>query len=237
MTRLVAAFALCALAACSDVGSSTDTVIAIQVTPPPGNAVEVGDTVQFTAVTLNQAGDSIGAPVLWATPDTQNIALDSLTGLVVGKRGATQASVQASSQGLVAAPNVINVLATADTLILVGSDTVRVALPPDSTSTPLVARLESFDPVGPLAGRALVYVVVEPVFALPTDATVKLPNGQVADTVSTGATGEPTTPVTLSRVAGKTTPDSAIVEVRATRYRNTQPVPGSGQRWIVRFSN
>jgi hypothetical protein len=43
--------------------------------------------------------------------------------------------------------------------------------------------------------------------------------------------------MTLARVTGKTSPDSAIVEVRATRHRNTQPVPGSGQRWIVRFSN
>jgi hypothetical protein len=236
MKRLVAASALCALAACSDVGSSSDTVIAIQVTPPPGGVVEVGDTVQYTAVTLNQDGDSIDAPVRWATPDTQNIALDSLTGQVVGKRGATQARVQASSQGLVATPNVINVLATADTLILVGADTVRVDLL-STTSSPLVARLESFDPVGPLAGRTLIYEIIEPVFALPTDATVALPNAQSSDTVLTGSTGEPTTPVTLARVTGKTSPDSAIVEVRATRYRNTQPVPGSGQRWIVRFSN
>ena len=143
MKRPVAAFALCALAACSDVGSSTDSVIAIQVTPPPGNLVEVGDTVQYTAVTLNQNGDPIPAPVLWATPDTQNISLDSLTGIVVGRRGGTQAKVQASSQGLVAAPNVLNVLATADTLILVPPDTVRVDLLPATTSPPLVARLES----------------------------------------------------------------------------------------------
>lgn len=237
MKRLVAAIALCALAACSDVGSNSDTVIAIQVTPPPGGVVEVGDTVQYTAVTLNQDGDAIPAPVRWATPDTANIALDSLTGKVVGKKGSTQASVQASSQGLVAPPKVLNVLATADTLILVPPDTVRVDFLPATTSPPLVARLESYNPVGPLSGRVLVYEVIEPVFALPTDATVAFPNAQVADTVTTGATGEPSAPVTLSRVAGKTSPDSAIVEVRATRYRNTQPVPGSGQRWVVRFSN
>ena len=28
---------------------------------------------------------------------------------------------------------------------------------------------------------------------------------------------------------------NAIVEIRATRYKDNQPVPGSGQRWIIRF--
>jgi hypothetical protein len=237
MTRPVAAFALCALAACSDVGSGADTVIAIEVTPPPGNVVEVGDTVQYTAVTLNQNGDPISAPVRWASPDTQNIWIDSLTGRVAGKTGATQARVQASSEGLTAATNIINVIASSDTVILVPPDTVRIDTLPTTTSSPLVARLESFNPVGPLAGRALVYVVVDPVFASPDSGTVELPNGALADTVVTGATGEPTTPMTLSRKTGTISPDSAIVEVRATRDRGTQPVPGSGQRWIVRFSN
>jgi hypothetical protein len=236
MRRPVAAFALCALAACSDIGSGADTVIAIEVTPPPGSLVEVGDTVQYTAVTLNQNGDVISAPVRWATPDTQNISIDSLSGQVVGRTGTTQARVQASSEGLNSATNVINVIASSDTIILVPPDTVRVDTLV-TTSAPLVARIESFNPVGPLAGRILVYEVVEPVFALATDATVALPNAQLADTVITDGTGGPTTPITLSRVAGKTSPDSAIVEVRATRHRDTQPVPGSGQRWIVRFSN
>lgn len=236
MRRPVAALALCALAACSDVGSGADTVIAIEVTPPPGGLVEVGDTVQYTAVTLNQSGDVISAPVRWATPDTQNISIDSLTGQVVGRTGTTQARVQASSEGLNSATSVINVIASSDTIILVPPDTVRVDTLV-TTSTPLVARIESFNPVGPLAGRVLVYEVIEPVFALLADRTVELPNAQLADTVATDATGAPSTPVTLSRVAGKASPDSAIVEVRATRYRDTQPVPGSGQRWIVRFSN
>jgi hypothetical protein len=237
MKRLVAASALCALAACSDVGSSSDTVIAIRVTPPPGGVVEVGDTVQYTAVTLNQDGDSINAPVRWATPDTQNISLDSLTGKVVGKLGGTQASVQASSEGLVATPNVITVVVTADTIILVPPDTVRVDTLPASASPPLVARLEALHPAGPVVSRPLYYEVVEPVFPDTASETVRFPNGAVVDTVLTGANGEPTTPILLSRVTGRPSPDSAIVEVRSTRYQNSQPVPGSGQRWIVRFSN
>ena len=237
MNRRVAAFALCALAACSDVGSSPDSVIAIQVTPPPGGLVEVGDTVQYTAVTLNQNGDPIPAVVRWATPDTLNIALDSITGQVVGKVGGTQARVQASSQGMVAQPDVISVVATADTLILVPPDTVRVDALPATASPPLVARLETLSPPGPVVGRPLYYTVVEPVFVTDTSRTVQFSSGGLADTVLTNASGEPTISVTLTRVTGKASPDSAIVEVRATRHRGTQAVPGSGQRWIVRFTN
>ena len=74
-------------------------------------------------------------------------------------------------------------------------------------------------------------------FATPADATVAFGNGAVVDTAVTGATGEPLNAIALSRVTGKVSPDSAIVEIRATRHQGTAPVPGSGQRWIVRFTN
>ena len=74
-------------------------------------------------------------------------------------------------------------------------------------------------------------------FATPADATVAFGNGAVADTAVTDVSGEPLTAIALSRVTGKISPDSAIVEIRATRHQGTEPVPGSGQRWIVRFSN
>jgi len=37
------------------------------------------------------------------------------------------------------------------------------------------------------------------------------------------------------RRPGMTPPDSAIVEISATKYQGTVVVPGSGQRWIIRF--
>jgi len=232
-----AGLAALALAGCSELSSSDDTVIALQVTAPPGAAVEVGDTVQYTAVALNRNGDPIPAPIRWATPDTANIAVDSLTGEVLGKKGGTQARVQASSEGLVSSLNIVNVIAASDTLILVPPDTVRVDLLPATSSPPLVARIESFNPVGPLSGRAIYYEVVEPVFATPADATVAFGNGAVADTAVTDVSGEPLTSIALSRVTGMVSPDSAIVEIRATRHQGADPVPGSGQRWIVRFTN
>jgi hypothetical protein len=40
--------------------------------------------------------------------------------------------------------------------------------------------------------------------------------------------------VTLNRVAGIAQPDTAIVEIRSSRTGG-EPVPGSGQRFIVIF--
>ena len=226
-----------ALAGCSELSSSDDSVIALQVTAPPGAVVERGDSVQYTAVALNRNGDPIPAPIRWATPDTANISVDSLSGVVFGKKAGTQARVQASSDGLVSSLNIITVSVTADTLILVPPDTVVVDTLVATTSSPLVARLEALNPPAPVQGRPIIYEVVEPVFVTPADRTVQFGNGALADTALTGSSGEPTNPVTLARIPGLPPPDSAIVEIRSTRYKNTQLVPGSGQRWIVRFTN
>lgn len=233
---LGAAALLASLAACSDVSGSDDEVIALEVTGPPGGLVEVGDTVQYTAVALNRNGDPIPATIVWSTPDTANVWVDSVTGEVVGKKGATQANVQARCEGLVSSLNVITVVAVPDTLILVPPDTVRVDALPDTASAALVARLESNNPVGPLLGRAIVYTIIEPVFLPPATPSVKLPNGGQVDTVLTSTSGEPATAMVVSRVSGVTSPDSAIVEIHATFHGGADTVAGSGQRWIVRFT-
>jgi hypothetical protein len=62
---------------------------------------------------------------------------------------------------------------------------------------------------------------------------VTLSTAAVADTFLTAADGTVST-VTVAPVAGTTPPDSVIVEVRAARTRGAV-VPGSGQRFIVRF--
>jgi hypothetical protein len=225
---------LLAVAACSDLSSSDDSVVALQVTAPPGAVVEVGDTVQYTAVALNRDGDVIPEPIYWATPDTATIAVDSLTGLVLGKLPGP-GRVQARSQGLVSPLNIVTVLASPDTLILEPPDTITVDTLVNTTTPPLVARLEAFTPPAPVSGRPIFYDVVEPLFADPADRTVEFGNGALADTATTGSNGEPLVPISLARINGVAPPDSVIVEIRATRYQDAQPVPGSGQRWIIRF--
>ena len=235
MRARAAGLAILALAGCSDLASNDDTVIAIQVTSPPGAIVEVGDTVQYTAVALNKNGDPIPTTITWSTPDTANIAVDSLTGEVIGLKGGTQGRVQANADGLVSPLNILTVIVTADTLILVPPDTLSIDTLLTTTSPPLVARLEAFSPPSPVASRIIFYEIVEPVFADPGTRTVEFGNQMLADTATTGSNGEPLNPVVIMRVAGVTPPDSAIVEISATKHQGTEVVPGSGQRWIIRF--
>lgn len=222
------------LAACSELSSSDDTAVALQVTSPPGSLVEVGDTVQYTALALNRNGDPIAVPIVWLTPDTATIAVDSLTGVVLGKKPGS-ARVQATTEGLVSPLNIVTVIVTADTLILVPPDTLLVDTLTTTTTPPLVARLESLNPPAAVGGRPIFYDVVEPVFADTANRTVEFGNGGLADTATTASNGEPLNPVILGRIPGLTPPDSVIVEIRSTRYKGTSPVPGSGQRWIIRF--
>ena len=234
MRRVRVGAALLVLAACSDLSSNDETAVALQVTAPPGAVVEVGDTVQYTAVALNRNGDVLPVPIRWATPDTAIIAVDSLTGLVLGKNPGP-GRVQATTEGLVSPLNIVTVLASPDTLVLVLPDTIVVDTLASTTTPPLVARLEAFTPPAPVSGRPIYYEVVEPLFADPADRTVEFGNGALADTATTGANGEPLNPIVLARINGVTPPDSVIVEIRAIRYQEAQPVPGSGQRWIIRF--
>jgi hypothetical protein len=73
-----------------------------------------------------------------------------------------------------------------------------------------------------------------PIFPDPTQRTVELTGGVLTLAATTGADGTPETPVLVSRVAGRTAPDSAIVTVSAATATGAI-VPGSGQRFIIHF--
>lgn len=234
MRARVAVVGLLLLAACSDLSSNDDTVVALQVSGPPGAAVGVSDTTSYSAVALNRNGDIIPATIVWSTPDTAIVAVDSGTGVVLGKLPG-QARVQAKTSGLVSSLNILTVFATPDTLILVLPDTVVLDTLASTTTDPLVARLETFTPPGPIVGRYIIYEIVDPVFPDTALRTVQFGTGGLSDTAVTASNGEPQVSVTVARIPGLTPPDSAIVEIRATRYQDNQPVPGSGQRFIIRF--
>ena len=100
------------------------------------------------------------------------------------------------------------------------------------TSGDLVVLLQTFTPsVAPVADRPVIYEITSPVAG--ASAAVALTGGVQADTVNTGSDGT-VAGVALTRVAGAAPVDSAIVEVRALRTRGAV-VPGSGQRFIIRF--
>jgi hypothetical protein len=166
-----------------------------------------------------------------------NIAIDSLTGRVTGLLAGTTGRVQVTDGSLASDLITLTVLPRADT-VEVPRDTIVVAAGA-TTSPPLLARVAARDAAAPtgfsgVSGRSVVFTIVEPVFADPAARTVEITGGALADTVVTGTDGLPSAPVTLSRIAGRTAPPIVLVEVKAVR-RSGVLVPGSGQRFVVRF--
>lgn len=229
--RLGSAVLLLGAAACSKLSGDPGVPVALEVLVPSATQVEVGDTIQLAARALNQQGDSVAATIVWRTPDTLVLAIDSLTGRLTGRSAGT-GRVQARTGTLVSSLVTFTSLARVDTLQIIPPDSSRVAAGA-SSSDPLVVELDSLNPLSPVASRQVIYQVVLPLFGQPGD-TVALTGGGLTATATTGADGRPISPVTLNRVTGQASPDSAQVEVRSERPSGAL-VPGSGQRFIVRF--
>lgn len=228
-----AALVLLAVAGCSNLDELADGVISLEVRPPNPPIIEFGDTASFSARALDANGDSVEADIRWVTPDTTLVIVDTAAGLVAGKYPAVTGRVQAQLGTLQGGFTTLTVEARADTIILpeAVADTVEADV---TSSNPLVARVESFDPAGPLSGRSLIYEIVAPTFGDPAARTVELSNGALVDTVQTGADGTPSTPVVARRITGVAAPASVTVQVRGVQRRGT-PVPGSGQAFTVLF--
>jgi hypothetical protein len=213
---------------CSDLTEGAGGVVELRITTPALATIEVGESVPLSAVALDKDGNPVMAEISWRAPDA-TLTVDPQTGVITGVSpgtGRVQAFAGSLASGLIS----FSVIARADTLILVGDSvvTVGVGVP---ASTPLVTRLESFSPAGPLGSWPVVYTITSPPDVLPH--TVELPGGVYADTLPTGTDGAVSS-VTLNRINGTTQPDTAIVEVRSSRLRGGA-VPGSGQRFIVIF--
>jgi hypothetical protein len=148
-----------------------------------------------------------------------------VTGVSVGP-GRVQAREGSLGSNLVT----LTVIARADTLLVLG-DSIRSVLADPGTSGDLVAALRTFSPDAPVATRPVIYAITYPVGG--TTPGVTLSGGAQTDTVDTGADGT-VTGVQLVHVAGQPPVDSAVVTVSAERTRGAS-VPGSGQRFVIRF--
>lgn len=226
---------LLGLISCSNAGELADGVIEIQVIAPAPPIVDFGDTTQYTAIPLNANGDSVGAPVVWVTPDDSTIIIvNSATGLVTGVKPNSQGRVQAILGSLTTGFFTLTILARPDTIIL-PADSVQTVAIDDNTSLPLLPVLVSDNPAGPTAGHRVTFTIVQPAYADTTGQQgVRLPNGTLTQTTTSVADGTPALNMTVSRIAGRTTPDSVLVAVTAFQSSGN-PVPGSGQRFLVLF--
>lgn len=222
------------VAACGELPTTGDGIAFLQVRVPVPAAVEVGDTLRLAASARTATGDSVPAAVSWATPDTA-FTIDASTGLVTGRVAGQTGRAQARTADITSGFVAISVRARADTLIRVAP--AQLTVPAADTASPALAvRLatRSGTTLAGAPGLQVFWRVVAPAFATAADATVRFRNGQLADTATTGTDGTPTVPITLRRVAGRTAPDSATVEVTSFRVRGAA-VPGSGQRFVIRF--
>ncbi len=226
---------LLGLISCSNAGELADGVIEIQVIAPAPPIVDFGDTTQYMAIPLNANGDSVGAPVVWVTPDDSTIIIvNSATGLVTGVKPNSQGRVQAILGSLTTGFFTLTILARPDTIIL-PADSVQTVAIDDNTSLPLLPVLVSDNPAGPTAGHRVTFTIVQPAYADTTGQQgVRLPNGTLTQTTTSVADGTPALNMTVSRIAGRTTPDSVLVAVTAFQSSGN-PVPGSGQRFLVLF--
>jgi hypothetical protein len=228
VTRWLGLVAWACLGACSGLEEGDAIPIELRVVSPTNSNIEVGEQVQLSAQAFNSNGEAVQATVTWRSADP-TVTVEESTGLVTGVSPGP-GRVQASSGSLSSDFVSFNVLARADTLIIVGDSIVTVPVEPGLTA-PLVVRLESFDPAGPLPNRPVFYQITRPVAG---DAPVVVLSGDVQSaTVATGADGT-ASGIQLGRVPGTLPPDTAIVEVSATRTGGAV-VPGSGQRFIVVF--
>lgn len=230
MTRWAGLLPLLAVGlGCSGLQETDGGVIAIEIETPSADTLQIGETMLLAARALNAAGDTVTAGITWVTPDT-TIVLEAATGQVTG-RTPGNARVQAVVGSLASPLLSLTVVGRPDTLIIASDSSVVVA-PDQAASPPLVVRVESFAPPAPLSGSPVSFTIVSPTFPDPATRTVELAGAGLADTLASGPDG--TVTVTVARMAGIPPPDSALVEVGAVR-RDGTPVPGSGQRFTVRF--
>jgi hypothetical protein len=222
------------LTACSDLSSDSNVPIVLEIRAPAavggGNPlVEIADTFQLTARALNQDGDSVAAVLTWRTADTALVFIDPGTGLISGKKAGT-ARIQVSAGSLTSDLVSFSVVPAAESLLIVPPDSARI-IAGDTASAPLIAELDTLNPTGPLAGRAITYELTT-IFGQ-ADDSVSLGGGVMLRTVATSSLGQPTIPIYVRTIPGNA-PDSVLVEITALRPSGAS-IPGSGQRFIVRF--
>jgi hypothetical protein len=215
------------LLGCSGLDEGEGGVVALEVQVPIPATLEVGDALQLEATALDADGNPVDVPISWRAADP-TVSVSS-TGLVTGVSVGT-GRVQARNGSLGSNLVTLTVIARADTLLLVG-DSIRAVPGDPGASGDLVTALRTFSPDAPVASRPVIYAITSP--APGSAPSVTLTGGVQSDTVLTGADGT-VTGLQLVRVAGRPPVDSAIVTVRAERTRGAE-VPGSGQRFIIRF--
>jgi hypothetical protein len=230
VSRSAGLLSLLLVVSCSGLDEGAGGVVALQIQLPALRTIEVAQSLQLTAIALDKDGQPVNAEISWRAPDP-TLTVDPLTGVITGVSPGT-GRVQAFSGSLSSGLESFTVTARPDTILILGDSVLTVA-PTATASAPLTVQVQTFTPPGTGIGSwPVIYTITSPP-DLGGPHTVELPGAVLTDTVVTGTDGAVST-VTLNRVAGIAQPDTAIVEIRSSRTGG-EPVPGSGQRFIVIF--
>ena len=221
---------MAAAAACGQLGTDLNQVVALEVFFPDSGRLEIGDILHPSARALNGHGDSVAAQVFWTSLDTGIVAVvDSATGVTLSKTIGT-GRLQARFGGLRSNPENVFVFARLDSASAAGAtrDTV-VVTPPDTTtkadslSDSLIVKAWAGTSGAP--GRPVVYTAA---IYPPGATTFKfLPRA----TVLTDANG---IAVARFKFTAAPVPDSVVVSA-AVKRPNGSDVPGSPVRFVVEF--
>jgi hypothetical protein len=236
MTAAGAALSL-ALAACSNLSDNSEGIATLEVRLPVNFFLEQGRSLTLTAVARNASGDSVGATIVWRTPDT-TLAVDSTSGTITGLystgKGRVQVAVVGSDAFVTGLENLAFTLTgPADTLLLTGADSLDAAT--DSLGTQITGLvLQGGTPLVGTVGRPVSFTIVDPA---PVDSpAVVLTSSfslRVRDSTFTDANGL-AGPLTVLAFRGKRAPDRVVIRADALRASGDL-IPGSGHLFVVRF--
>src|SRR5262249_45979074 len=113
---LALALAVAGVVGCSGLEATEAGVVGIEVRVPGPDTLEVGESIQLSALALDKNGDSVAAAITWECPDpaaTIGETTGVLTGVSVGN-----ARVQANEGSLGSSFITFAVIAPADTLAI-----------------------------------------------------------------------------------------------------------------------
>ena len=218
-----------AVVGCSGLTAVEGGVVGIEVRVPGPDSLEVGESIQLGAKPLDKNGDSLATPVTWTSSDP-TATIDPNTGVLTGVAPGS-ARIQARVGSLGSSIITFAVLAPPDTLAISGDSILTVSI---AAGLPeLVTTLNSFHPPSPVVNHRVVYAITSPDPLIPDPAVVFTDGETLADTAATASDG--TARSALRVRVGLTPPDSVIVQISAQHLRGA-PVPGSGQRFILRLT-
>lgn len=101
--KLVLGYALLGVIGCSDLPTTGDGVVSLQIVNPASLALAESASVTLTARALDADGDEVAVAIAWSTPDTTIAVTDAgvVTALVASGTGRVQAAIGSLRSNLI----------------------------------------------------------------------------------------------------------------------------------------